>query len=331
MQRVLDVMNQVADTDATVLILGESGTGKELVAQALHRVGAAAQQAVRRRSTARRWPRACSRASSSATSAARSPAPSPRRKGRFEAADGGTLFLDEVGDMPLPTQAKLLRTLESGEIVRVGSNDPIRVNVRLIAATNKDLRQAVDAGTLPRGPLLPPPGRDRRAARRSGSASPTCPALAAHFLATSAERHGRPARIALARGPRFAHGLPLAGQRAGAARTSSRPWSSWAATPSSGPRRCPSTPGSRRNGPDPLQSLSGVRLDEIERILVTNTLRDVGGNRERAAKLLGISTRTLYRKIHEYGLGVPGEKRARRGGDRPREAAGTARGGRPAG
>jgi len=83
------------------------------------------------------------------------------RKGRFEHAHGGTLFLDEIGDMPLSLQAKLLRALENGEVVRIGANDPVKVDVRIVAATNKDIQKEVEGGPLPSRPVLPPQGRGR--------------------------------------------------------------------------------------------------------------------------------------------------------------------------
>ena len=147
MHAVVARLRQIAPTSATVLITGESGTGKELVAKALHN------------NSPRRYkpfvPLNCAALSENIleselfghvqgafTGADR------ERKGWFEHANGGTLFLDEVGDIPLSTQVKLLRVLESGEIVRVGTNEPIKVNVRLISATNRDLTEAIAAGTF---------------------------------------------------------------------------------------------------------------------------------------------------------------------------------------
>src|SRR5205085_10391817 len=112
------------------------------------------------------------------------------RKGRFEHANGGTLFLDEVGDMPLTLQAKLLRVLENQEVFRIGSNDPIKVNVRLISATNRDLETAVQSGTfrpdlyfrLKVVTVKLPPLRERRE---------DIPLLAAHFIKEFNERHGK--------------------------------------------------------------------------------------------------------------------------------------------
>src|SRR5581483_1928099 len=145
MRRVFDTIDKVAATDVTVLVRGESGTGKELVANALHYRSPRRARAMVKMNCA-----ALSRelveselvghekgAFTGATA---------RREGKFEAADGGTLLLDEVGDMPLETQAKLLRAIQEKELERVGGNTPIRVDVRLIAATNQDLEKAVAAG-----------------------------------------------------------------------------------------------------------------------------------------------------------------------------------------
>ena len=130
----------------TVLILGETGTGKELVARAIHAAQPRAATSRSSRSTAPRSRRRSSRASSSATSGARSPARRQRRDGRFELADGGTLFLDEVGELPLDLQVKLLRVLQEGEFEPVGSRSTRKVDVRVIAATNRDLAREVADG-----------------------------------------------------------------------------------------------------------------------------------------------------------------------------------------
>jgi two-component system response regulator HydG len=299
MQRVLDVLSQVVDTDATILVLGESGTGKELVAQALHREG-----------PRRHRPFVPLNCASLAEGVLESElfghergaftGAVARRKGRFEAADGGTLFLDEVGDMPLASQAKLLRALESGEIVRVGSNDPVRVNVRLIAATNKDLRRAVADGRFREDLFFRlrvvtvdlPPLRERLADIAS---------LALHFLAQAAEKHGRPARSfsrdaldVLTRYPWPGNVRELKNVVEAMVLLSR--------DPVLGPETVPEYARGGDRRPEAVEALSGQRLDDVERILVTNTLRDVAGNRERAAALLGISERTLYRKIKEFGL-----------------------------
>ena len=145
MRRMFEVIDKVADTDVTVLIRGESGTGKELVANALHyrsprraRALVAMNCAALSRDLVESELFGHERGAFTGAVA--------RREGKFEAADGGTLFLDEVGDMPLETQAKLLRAIQEKAIERVGGNTPIKVDVRLIAATNQDLEAAVNAG-----------------------------------------------------------------------------------------------------------------------------------------------------------------------------------------
>lgn len=147
MQKVIERLKRIAPTDATVLIQGETGTGKELVAQSIHQnsprknkpfvginCGALSENILESE--------LFGHVRGAFTDAIAD------RVGKFEFVDGGTLFLDEVGDMPLSTQIKLLRVLESGEITKVGSNKPIKVNVRLLSATNRNLEQAIADGTF---------------------------------------------------------------------------------------------------------------------------------------------------------------------------------------
>jgi Nif-specific regulatory protein len=141
---------RVAPTDSTVLITGESGTGKELVARADPSQQPAGREAVSSRSTARPSPKRCSRASCSATRRARLPARSPRRKAKLEVADGGTVFLDEIGELSPALQAKLLRVLQDREFDRVGGTKCVKVDFRLLAATNRDLDEAIEAGQFRR-------------------------------------------------------------------------------------------------------------------------------------------------------------------------------------
>src|SRR6478609_9186552 len=147
MHAVVERLRQIAPTSATVLITGESGTGKELVAKALHN-----------NSPRRSKPFVALNCAALSDNILESElfghvkgaftGADRERKGWFEHANGGTLFLDEVGDIPLGTQVKLLRALETGEIVRVGTNEPIKVNVRLISATNRDLSDAITRGNF---------------------------------------------------------------------------------------------------------------------------------------------------------------------------------------
>ncbi|MFM8980224.1 MAG: sigma-54-dependent transcriptional regulator [Planctomycetia bacterium] len=304
MQRVFDVLNQVGDTDATVLVRGESGTGKELVAQALHRIGP--------RRSGPFIPVNCAALAEGVLESelfgherGAFTGAMARRKGRFEAAHRGTLFLDEIGDMPLSTQAVLLRALESGEIVRVGSNEPVKVDVRLIAATNRDLEAMVADGTFREDlsfrlrvvVITLPPLRERLA---------DLPRLAEHFLGEAARRHSKPATSLSP----SALDLLMAYRWPGNVRELKNALESMvlmSRQPVLGPETVPSYVRPAVDGAGSLQRLSSLPLAEVERMLVTNTLRDTGGNRERASLLLGISTRTLYRKIREYGLARQGD------------------------
>ena len=192
MQRLFETISKVADTDVTVLIRGESGTGKELIANALHY-----------RSSRRNKPLVKMNCAALSRELVESElfghergaftGAVARREGKFEAADGGSLFLDEVGDMPLETQAKLLRAIQEKEIERVGGNQPIRVDVRLIAATNQDLETAVREKRFREDlyyrlrvvEVTAPALADRR---------DDIPLLVEHFRKEAAQRFGREAK-----------------------------------------------------------------------------------------------------------------------------------------
>ncbi|MCH2106772.1 MAG: sigma-54 dependent transcriptional regulator [Planctomycetes bacterium] len=301
MQRIFDVLGQVASTNATVLILGESGTGKELVAQALHQ-----------NSERKDRPFAAVNCAALSEGLIESElfghvkgaftGAVTHKEGRFKYADGGTLFLDEVGDMPLETQAKLLRVLENREVVPVGGNESQAVDVRLVAATNRDLRAMVQAGTFREDLLFRlqvisvdlPPLRDR---------SGDIPLLIDHFIGEFASEHEKEvvgidalARAALVRYPwpgnvrelRNAIENMVLLARGETLEESDVPvhvFDGDAAVPTSG-------------GFD----LTGRTLKETERELISQNLALFEGNREKTAKGLGIGERTLYRKIKEYGL-----------------------------
>ena len=187
--RVLEKIEQVAGTDSTVLVRGETGTGKELIARAIHL-----------RSSRRDQPLIAVNCGAIASGLVESElfghekgaftGAVGRKIGRFELADGGTLFLDEIGDLSPELQVKLLRVLQEGELTRVGGGEPIRVNVRIIAATHRDLSAMVQVGEFRQDlyyrlnvfPIMVPPLRERR---------DDIPLLVSHFAAQYAERLGK--------------------------------------------------------------------------------------------------------------------------------------------
>ena len=228
------------------------------------------------------------------------------RKGRFEHADGGTLFLDEIGDMPANFQAKLLRVLENGEMVRLGSNEPIRVDVRLISATNRDLGQLVESKQFRQDlyfrvkgvTVTIPPLRERRE---------DIPLLAEHFLHAAAKTHDRPiagfttsAMRVLAEfdWPGNVRQLKTAIETMVVLADADKTTLDVADIPD----EIRPAGGSQAGQAAASAGLAGVSLEQVEKLLIQNTLTLTAGNREAAAKMLGIGERTLYRKIKEYGL-----------------------------
>jgi len=301
MVRILDTLRRIAPSDLPVLILGESGTGKELLAGAIH--------ANSRRASKRFVAINCAGLSETLledelfghVKGAYTGATSDRQ-GRFEHADGGTMFLDEVGDMPLPMQAKLLRVLENGEIVRVGSNEPLRVNVRVISATNSDLAARVrdkqfreDVYFRIKGATLDiPPLRQRRE---------DIPLLIDHFIRQANQAHGVKAKGVSAEARRVLMSYPWPGN-VRQLRNVIENMVVLAGGPMLGVGDLPAEiyrpPGQQAAAQ--LDQLAGISLEEAEKELIRSTLKMTGGNREQAADILGIGERTLYRKIKEYGL-----------------------------
>lgn len=300
MQKVVRTARQVAGTDIPVLILGESGTGKELLARAIH--------ANSRRRKRRLVALNCAGLSESiledelfghvkgAFTGAQTD-----REGRFEHADEGTLFMDEIGDMPSAMQAKLLRVLENGEVVRLGSNDPVQVDVRLISATNRNLDEMVaekqfreDLFFRIKGTTLTiPPLRERRE---------DIPLLVHYFINQAAERHHKEitgitpdAQQALMSQSWPGNVRQLRNVIENMVVLSHDPMISLDALPSD---IRPST----NEAVGGMNNLVGISIEQAERELIRNTLKMVHGNREQAARILGIGERTLYRKLREYDL-----------------------------
>jgi len=301
--RILDTIRRVAPSDLPVLIQGESGTGKELLARALHNHS--------RRKANRLVTLNCAGLSESIledelfghvkgafTGAA------GERKGRFEHADGGTIFLDEVGDMPMSMQAKLLRVLEDGEIIRLGSNETVHVNIRLISATNRDLGEMVDAKEFRedlyfrvKGALINlPPLRRRRE---------DIPLLIDHFLNEATSRHGKNIMGMTAETRRVLVGYDWPGN-VRQLRNVIENMVVLADDELSSKLTLDDLPAEihavRAAEAPAAGGVVGMSIQDAEKELIRNTLKMVGGNREQAAGILGIGERTLYRKIKEYDL-----------------------------
>ena len=188
-KRVVAMVEAAAPTDSGVLLTGESGTGKELLARRLHALSRARPGPFVRVNCAavplEMWESEFFGHRKGSFTGAQSD-----RDGRFQLADRGTLLLDEVGAMPAAGQAKLLRVIQDGEFERLGDEQPTRVDVRIVASTNSDLEAEVQAGPLPRRPLLPAERGAHRRCRRCASASEDIPLLARHFIGEIAARLG---------------------------------------------------------------------------------------------------------------------------------------------
>ena len=304
MQDVIDRLKRLSPTDARVLITGENGTGKELVAQAIHQNSPRKKKRFVAVNFAALSEHLLESELFGHIKGAYTDAAADR-VGRFEYADGGTLFLDEVGDMPMPTQIKLLRVLESGEITRVGENKPFRVNVRVLSATNRDLEQAVKAGTF-REDLyfrlkvvtihLP------RLAERRDDIVP----LLDRFRKEFCKQHTKTIKSVTPEVTRrlFAYEWPgnIRELRNMVETMVVLDTDELIDTDDLPPELADvSAPLTTDTGNQPWE-LIGKSLADIERWAIRETLRLTNGNREETAHTLGIGARTLYRKIKEYDL-----------------------------
>lgn len=301
MKRVFETLSLVAPSDATVLVYGETGTGKELVADAIHgnslragkpfvKVNCAALPETLLESELFGHERGAF------TGAAR------RKPGRFELADGGTVFLDEVGDMSLATQVKLLRVLQEREVEPLGGTRPLRVNIRLVAATHRDLEHEVKEGRFREDlfyrlnvvSVTLPSLRERR---------DDIPLLARSFLDIYRQRHARPVKGFL---PKTLDALVR------------HDWPGNVRELENVIERavllCRSEYISTDDLPPPMSSSRqpvllrvvmppGTTLEEVEKEAILQTLHETGGNRTSASQRLGITRKTLQNKLKEYGLG----------------------------
>jgi two-component system, NtrC family, response regulator AtoC len=303
MQRVFELVRQVAPARATVLLLGESGTGKERIAKAIHQMSPRAKQPMVAVHCAGLTPTLLESELFGHEKGAFTGA-HERRIGRFELAQGGTLFLDEIGEIDASTQIKLLRFLGERTFERVGSNKTITADVRVIAATNKNLSEAVKAGAFREDlffrlrslEIVLPPLRER---------TQDIPPLALAFLREFAEenhkaigavsadaldlllRYSWPGNVRELR-TAIEHAVVLCrGDRV--TPRDLPPWVRQSGT-------VPAAPAAQPAAPEPLS------VKEAEKDLIIRALKDADGNRTMAAKRLGMSRRTLHRKLHTYQL-----------------------------
>jgi transcriptional regulator with PAS, ATPase and Fis domain len=300
MQEVFGLIEQVAGSRSTVMVYGKSGTGKELVAKAVHynsqrstknfvAVNCAAIPAELLESEL------FGHEKGSFTGAIAT------KVGKFELATGGTLFLDEVGSMRLDLQAKILRALQEREVERVGGSRTIKIDVRVIAATNRDLKKAVEEGTFREDlyyrlnvvPITLPDLKDR---------PEDIPLLANHFV----QKFGQESNSGIREISKEAMAILISHTWPGNVRELENVIER-AATLGRGPAVQPSDlPPHLAGGTNPLERALAkeATLEDLEKDYIAMILRRTKGHQIRAASILGIDRRTLYRKIRRYGLRV---------------------------
>ena len=301
LREVLELCDRVAQTQATVLLLGETGTGKEVSARRIHATSARADHAFIAINCAA-LPETLLESEMFGHEAGAFTGASATRIGRFELADGGTLFLDEIGDISASTQVKLLRVLQEREFVRVGGSKTITCDVRIIAATNKDLKKAMSAGTFREDlyyrlnvfPVQLPPLRQRRE---------DIAALVTHFTSQTARELGWPApeidAAATERLTRYAwpgniRELRNVIERAvllcdeGSIRVANLP---------------PGIAQDAKQEDDPAEDISA--LDEYEKAMIVKALEENEWNQTRAAAVLEMSRDNLRYRVRKYGIQKP--------------------------
>ena len=300
MHRIFNILKQISSTTATVLIVGESGTGKELIARAIHYNGSRKNNPFVALNSAAISETLLESELFGHEKGAFTGA-LYQRKGRFEYANNGTLFLDEIGDMPLSTQAKLLRVIEDGRIMRVGSNESIKIDARIVAATNKDLGELVKEGKFREDLyfrfnvicLRLPPLRERQ---------DDIFLLTDVFIQEFSKKHGKIIEgiTPEARKILFRYSWP------GNIRELKNCIESMVVISQNGFLDFNDIPehiykNNKPALPGPVFPV-GIPLEEMEKEVIKNTLAYVGGNRGETAKILGIGERTLYRKLDKYSL-----------------------------
>ena len=309
LQRLREEIRQAAPSNGRVLIFGENGTGKELVARAIHAQSQRAAGPFVEVNCAAIPEELIESELFGHTKGAFTGAHATR-KGKFELADGGTLFLDEIGDMSLKTQAKVLRALQEQRIEPVGGAGGVEVDVRVIAATNKDLEAEIRAGRFREDlyfrlnviPFQVPPLRDRRE---------DIPLLVRHFMQVLSAEHGRKAREVVPDALEALARLPWPGNVRELRNILERlvimtpgerielqhlPATLAASLPARAPAADESSPAASGDG-----TLLAAR-EAFERRYILERYRDCGGNMSRTAESLGVERSNLYRKMKAFGL-----------------------------
>ncbi|MCK5146772.1 sigma-54-dependent Fis family transcriptional regulator [bacterium] len=303
MLQVLSVVTKVAPTDSTVLITGESGTGKELIARALHLHSRRKNRAFVTINCGAlpenlQESELFGHARGAFTGAIK------EKRGLFQEANGGTLFLDEIGETALSTQVKLLRFLQNGEIRRVGETDPLNVDVRMLAATNRILEDAIKDGEFREDlfyrlnviPIHVPPLRERR---------DDIPLLVNHFMPKIAERNRKKIESVTPEAMKLLTGWNWPGNVRELENVLERAIILCNQNVIM-PRDLPPSMHKQADTPkiEPVQDVAYVErtLDDLEKDMILKTLERYHWNQKKTSDILGISTTTLWRKLKGYGI-----------------------------
>jgi two-component system nitrogen regulation response regulator GlnG len=322
MQEVFRAIGRLSHSNITVLINGESGTGKELVAHALHRHSPRAAEPFIALNMAA-IPKDLMESELFGHEKGAFTGAANQRRGRFEQADGGTLFLDEIGDMPADTQTRLLRVLADGEFYRVGGHTPVKVDVRIIAATHQNLETLVQAGKF-REDLFHRLNVIRIHIPRLSDRREDIPTLAAHFLARAAQELAVEPKLLKPETEEYMKGLPWPGNVRQLENTCR-----WITVMASGREvHVSDLPPELLTQPQESQpaanweqalrqwadqslargqsSLLDTAVPAFEKIMIETALKHTAGRRRDAAVLLGWGRNTLTRKIKELGMKIDG-------------------------
>ncbi|MBC8042167.1 MAG: sigma-54-dependent Fis family transcriptional regulator [Rhizobacter sp.] len=302
-KEIMETAEQVAPSKATVLILGESGTGKEVIARAIHEMSQRKEKPFVKINCGA-LPEALLESELFGYEKGAFTNAVKQKRGRFEIANGGTIFLDEIGDMPTHLQVKLLRVLQDGEFERLGGEETLKVDVRVIAATNKDIEDEIEEGRFREDlyyrlnviKLKLPPLRYRQ---------DDVIALAQHFTEKFAMLNSKMIRAVSPEAIRLLEGHSWRGNVRELENVIER-----AVVLCNGETIQKEHLPDYITGQDSSKVISfrlGVTLEEVEDVMIARTLESTGGGKEEAAKILGIGVATLYRKLKDSEIQKQGE------------------------